>query len=105
MRWVSASMMVAATALAAGCTSGMQCHPSSDPLQREQCVSTGGPTEAVGTAVVAAAAWGVEGCRVNGCNPPYTCNDETRMCERLACGEGEPCPAPFECDTIEGHCE
>ncbi len=102
--WLAGILMGCAVLLA-GCTSGMQCHPSSDPLERDRCTSTGGAPEAAVTAVAAGAAWGVEGCNVNGCNPPYTCNSETGMCERLRCGEGEACPAPFECNLLRGRCE
>jgi len=92
------------TLAVAGCASGMQCGPSSDPQWRNECVATGGPVEAAGTAAAAGAAWAVEGCTVNGCNMPYTCNEDTGYCERLTCGEGESCPSPYECDLVRGRC-
>lgn len=98
-------LIVVLLSILAGCTSGMQCGPSSEPDQREQCVSTGGPVEAAGTAVAAGVAWGAVGCRVNGCHPPYVCNEDTGMCERMPCGEGRSCLAPYECNLLEGYCE
>src|SRR5688500_14395103 len=92
-------------AAAAGCGGSMECERSDDPLEAEHCVQHGGTGEAVGTAVAAGVTWTVTGCRVNGCNLPYTCNDATGFCERLPCGEGQACPPPYECDLEERRCE
>jgi hypothetical protein len=100
-------VIVAALALASGaaCVSNVQCRDSPDPMERQQCVATGGAPEAVGTAVAAGVAWGTVGCRVNGCNPGYTCDDESGFCEPMACSEGHGCPPAFECNYERGRCE
>lgn len=91
--------------LALGCgPSSMQCQRSSEPLEAERCIQTGSPAEAAGTAAAATVAWGAVGCRVNGCNLPYTCNEESGYCERMRCGEGLSCPTSYECDMRRGLC-
>jgi len=83
------------------CASSTVCHPE----ERTNCVQQGSGAEAVGTAILAGAAWTAVGCRVNGCNPGYVCNEATRMCEQIRCDEGLSCIEPFECNLEEGVCE
>jgi hypothetical protein len=67
--------------------------------------SSGDPGEAVGTAAAAAGAWAVAGCTVNGCEPPFRCNEKTKMCERIRCGEGQgACPPAYICDPEDLVC-
>lgn len=87
------------------CVSHMECRDSVDPMEGRRCVEQGSPAEAVGTAVAAGVAWGTVGCRVNGCNPGYTCNDGSGFCEPMSCSEGHACPAAFECNYERGRCE
>lgn len=89
---------------ALGCASSMTCRQSPEPMGGQQCVAQGGPAEAVGTAAAAGVAWGTVGCRVNGCNLPYTCNHDTGFCERMRCSEGHSCPPAYECDYERGRC-
>lgn len=100
----SVYLLLACAGLGSACVSNMHCQRSSEPLEAQECVATGSGTEAAVTAVAAGGAWAAQGCRVNGCNLPYACDDETGFCERIRCGEGEPCPAPFECDLLRGRC-
>ncbi len=90
---------------AGACVSDVQCRDSVDPEAGQQCVGHGGAAEAVGTAAAAGVAWGTVGCRVNGCNLPYTCNEGSGFCERMRCSEGHACPPTFECDYEAGRCE
>lgn len=105
MRVASVAIVGALALAAGGCASGMQCQRSSEPDRSEECVATGGSGEAAGTAIAAAGAWAVTGCRVNGCNLPYTCNQDTGMCERISCAEGQSCPPGYHCDPDDERCE
>lgn len=89
----------------AGCASTMQCQDSPDPLEAQRCMPGGGATEAAGSAGASAVAWGVTGCRTNGCNRPYVCNQDNGLCEVIRCAEGLSCPEPFTCDLDRGECE
>jgi hypothetical protein len=53
---------------------------------------------AVLAAVAASAVFAVTGCTVNGCELPYTCNEETKRCERIGCDEHDSCPGGYSCD-------
>ncbi len=88
-----------------GCVSTMECRDSVDLAAGNECVVQGGPAEAVGTAAAAGVVWGVAGCRVNGCRPPYTCDHDTGYCEPATCSEGHPCPPGYTCDDRAGRCE
>lgn len=59
--------------------------------------------EAASTAGVATAAWGVAGCTVNDCRPPYKCNEKTKQCEATVCDKDSDCLG-FTCDTERGKC-
>jgi len=99
------ALFCAAAGAAIGCVSSVECRQSPEPTGGQQCVGRGGPAEDLGTAAAAGVAWGTVGCRVNGCNLPYTCNDDTGLCERMRCSEGHSCPPAYECDYEEGRCE
>ena len=73
---------------------------------REECdLASSNAGEAIGTAVAAGAAWGVAGCTVNGCPPPFRCSAGGRVCERTPCGEAHgACPAGYACDPEELVC-
>lgn len=96
-----AALVIALAAL--GCASETVCHN----LEPTNCVQRGGAPEAIATAGAATVAWGVAGgCRINGCGPGYLrCNPETELCERIPCGEGEPCPSMYECDHVARVCK
>lgn len=102
--------IVAAVALAgslSACVSSVECRDSVDIGAGRECVARGGPAEAVGTAAAAGVVWGAVGCRVNGCRPPYVCDQPSGFCEPPRCSEGNPCPSGYgyECDYDEGRCE
>jgi hypothetical protein len=59
--------------------------------------------EAAASAGVATAAWGVAGCTINDCRPPYKCNEKTKQCEATTCATDRDC-AGFTCDTDRGKC-
>ncbi len=90
---------------AGACVSSVECRDSVDIGAGHECVARGGPAEAVGTAAAAGAVWGAVGCRVNGCRPPYVCDDASGFCEPPHCSEGNPCPPGYDCDYDEGRCE
>jgi hypothetical protein len=73
----------------------------------EQCQpSSGDYGEAAATAAASAAAWTAVGCTANGCEPPFRCNADTKMCERIPCGEGEgACPPTYICDPDDHLCK
>jgi hypothetical protein len=79
-----------------------------DPVTgSEQCQpASGNYGEAAVTAGAAVGGWAVAGCTINGCEPPYRCNPDTKMCERIACGEGKrSCPPGYVCDESDGLCK
>ncbi|HMI91478.1 MAG TPA: hypothetical protein VK509_08955 [Polyangiales bacterium] len=93
-------------ALLTGCATESAC--KKDPITGSQrCQNASGdPGQAVGTAAVAAGAWTVAGCTVNGCEPPFTCNAQTKMCERIRCDEGKgACPPAYVCDPEDHVCK
>src|SRR5262245_45866405 len=80
----------------AGTTSDTVCRP--DPVTgSERCQHTGGAPEAAVTGGMAAGLWAAKGCTINGCEPPFTCNTKTKLCERQACSEAVSCPPGYEC--------
>jgi hypothetical protein len=105
--WAPAWMLLLTLVpMLASCASGELC--KRDAITgTEQCQpasSSGG--EAIGTAVAAGAAWGVVGCKVNGCPPPFRCSADGRVCERIACAEGRgACPAGYQCDPEDQRCK
>lgn len=94
-------------ALAAACATGKEVCKRDMVTGSEQCSRVSGDTgEAVATATAAAASWGAVGCTVNGCQPPYTCNPDSKMCERMRCGEqAGSCPPGFKCNPVKNVCE
>jgi hypothetical protein len=100
------SLLACALVLTACATGSEACRR--DPITgSQQCQPASGDyTEAVGTAAAATAAWAAVGCTVNGCEPPFRCNGETKMCERIRCAEGkQSCPAGYSCDLADGVCK
>ena len=88
---------------ACGGSSQVVCRP--DPISgSERCQQTGGAADAALTGGVAAGVWGVAGCTVNGCEPPFRCNGKTKLCERLECSETLACPPGYECDLEDKRC-
>jgi hypothetical protein len=78
-----------------------------DPITgQSRCQQASGSYgEAVGTAVAAGAAWAVVGCTVNDCEPPFRCNHDTKLCERIRCSEGRnSCPPAYSCDPVDHVC-
>jgi hypothetical protein len=37
-------------------------------------------------------------CRLHSCSPPYFCNEDKGICERLPCVESRDCPYDYKCD-------
>jgi hypothetical protein len=90
----------------AGCATGPTMCQKDPTSGSEQCSATSSdPGEAAATAAFAAGAWGVAGCTVNGCLPPYRCNAESKQCERIRCDENKSsCPAGYVCDPNKRVC-
>lgn len=44
-------------------------------------------------------------CRLHSCAPPYYCNQDTGLCERLPCLESADCPFGYKCDFSENLCQ
>lgn len=70
----------------------------------ERCYQNNNYGEAAVAAGVGAAVWGVTGCEVNGCRPPYVCNRKTKQCELSSCENDMSCPAGF-CDLSTKRCK
>jgi hypothetical protein len=90
----------------AGCAGSSDVICKRDPITgSEMCQSV---SDSYGEAAVGAGAaavtWGVVGCTVNGCVPPYVCNGKTKMCELVHCSETTRCPAGTVCNVSEGVC-
>jgi hypothetical protein len=103
---VKAFLIAYGCLLMTACATGSEvCRP--DPATGiERCSVVGNDYgEAAATAAAAGALWTVEGCTVNGCEPPYTCNAKTKQCERIRCGEESgSCPGSFYCDPVKRVC-
>ena len=100
-RIVVAAVLGALGLVAGSCATQMQC-PANEPAQ---CQQTGGTEEAIVAGAAGATLWATAGgCKINGCHPPYVCNEETELCESPFCGEGRPCPAPYSCDERRHRC-
>lgn len=103
---ISAAAVACLLSWAIGCASGEAC--KRDPITgMEQCqLASGSYGEAIGTAAAAAAATAAVGCTVNGCEPPFRCNSDTKLCERIRCTEGKAsCPPAYTCDPEQGVCK
>ncbi len=102
---VTRTALGAALFLAACATGNSACRR--DPITgQESCQpASGNYGEAAVTAIAAGAAWGAVGCTVNDCEPPFRCNQETKFCERIRCGEGDSrCPPAYTCDPVDHVC-
>jgi hypothetical protein len=102
-----ASLLACLLAVASGCASGPNVCKKDPITGSRQCQrSSSDPTEAAVTAGAATASWAAVGCTVNGCEPPYTCNPKTKMCERIPCEEGSNrCPPGYLCDPEDQLCK
>jgi hypothetical protein len=93
--------------LAAGCATGQEACRRDPVTGAEQCAVVGSdPGQAAATAAAAAASWGAVGCTVNGCQAPFRCNPESKLCERMRCSEDVGgCPPGFSCNPNKNVCE
>ena len=90
--------------LAAGCAGGQEVCRRDAVTGNENCqLVSDDPREAAATAGAATAAWGVVGCTVNNCQPPWRCNEKTKQCEATSCQKDGDCNG-FSCDTEHGTC-
>jgi hypothetical protein len=71
----------------------------------ERCDAENNYGEAVVTGAIAGGLWAAEGCKINGCEPPYRCNAETERCERPTCGTDTDCPVGYMCDLESSLCK
>ena len=92
--------------LLSACASGPEACRHDVITGADQCEpASGSYAEAAGTAAVAAGAWAIAGCTVNGCEAPFVCNTKTKLCERTSCGEGKgSCPPGYACDPKDSLC-
>jgi len=44
-------------------------------------------------------------CRLHSCAPPYFCNEDKGVCERLPCLETRDCPYDYKCDFSLNVCQ
>lgn len=44
-------------------------------------------------------------CRLHSCSPPYFCNEDRGVCERLPCLESQDCPYDYKCDFSLNVCQ
>lgn len=44
-------------------------------------------------------------CRLHSCSPPYFCNQDKGVCERLPCVESRDCPYDYKCDFSLNVCQ
>jgi hypothetical protein len=44
-------------------------------------------------------------CRLHSCAPPYYCNEDRGICERLPCVESRDCPYGYKCDFSQNVCQ
>jgi len=44
-------------------------------------------------------------CRLHSCSPPYFCNEEKGICERVPCVESRDCPYGYKCDFSKNLCQ
>jgi hypothetical protein len=101
-----AVLMACGCLLITSCATGSEACRTNPNTGIEECqVVSNDYSQAAATAIAAGALWTVEGCTVNGCKPPYTCNAKTKLCERIRCGEDfGSCPGSFYCDPVKRVC-
>lgn len=89
------------------CTGEMVCRRPNGAPSPDDCVQSLDPGSAAGAAAAAAVVWGSgNGCQLSGCHPTLTCNRQSGLCERPACGEGRaPCPLGTVCDSTTLRCK
>jgi hypothetical protein len=44
-------------------------------------------------------------CRLHSCAPPYFCNEDKGVCERLPCAASQDCPYGYACNFSHNVCE
>ena len=44
-------------------------------------------------------------CRLHSCSPPYFCNEDKGVCERLPCAQSRDCPYDYKCNFSHHVCE
>jgi len=44
-------------------------------------------------------------CRLHSCAPPYFCDEDKGVCERLPCTQSQDCPYGYKCDFSHNVCE
>lgn len=44
-------------------------------------------------------------CRLHSCAPPFYCNQNKGVCERLPCTESRDCPYGYKCDFSQQVCQ
>jgi hypothetical protein len=44
-------------------------------------------------------------CRLHSCAPPYFCNEDKGVCERVPCVESRDCPYGYKCDFSLNVCQ
>ncbi len=44
-------------------------------------------------------------CRLHSCAPPYFCNEDKGVCERLHCLQSSDCPYNYKCDFSLNVCQ
>lgn len=104
LRHMLAAALFMLTAAACAGSNEMVCRK--DPSTGfERCDSGNNYGEAAVTGGIAAGLWAAEGCTINGCEPPYRCNSETKRCERPRCGGDTDCPAGYTCDLGDSLCK
>jgi hypothetical protein len=105
---MSNSLCVAAfvACVSLGCATGPDVCQEDFATGMKRCQpASGNYGEAAATTAVAAGSWVAVGCKANGCEPPYRCNEESAQCEPVPCGEGGSiCPSGTTCDATEKVC-
>jgi hypothetical protein len=85
------------------CSSQVVCHPDGI-TGTERCTQAGGYGDAAITGGAAAGLFAAKGCTLNGCEPPSTCNSQSKLCERMKCSEVSACPPGYECSMSDHRC-
>lgn len=87
-----------------GCATGPEVCKRDAITGSEQCQTTSGNYgEAAATAGIATGSWAAVGCTVNGCEPPYTCNADSKQCVPMHCKSDVDCKG-YNCDMESERC-